>query len=418
MNPTAIRVEHLSKQYDIGVQRTRYNTLRDRLADGMKSLVRRNSAAGKSHIFQALDNVSFEIKRGEVAGIIGRNGAGKSTLLKILSRITEPTTGQAWIHGRVGSLLEVGTGFHPELTGRENVYLNGAIIGMQRTEIARKFDEIVDFAGVEQFIDTPVKRYSSGMYVRLAFAVAAHLETEIVLVDEVLAVGDAAFQKKCLGTMGQAARSGRTVLFVSHNMAAIENLCTSAILLEGGRVIMQGDSHQVIHHYLERVLPSLVENVPLAQRQDRTGNGKIRLTGFRIEDAHGKKLSAVRSGMEVVFVFGYECRDGEKPQAVDIGFSLSHANEELLTVLYSSYVGQTFCPAKKSGEFRCQVPKFPLAPGRYCVGTRLLAGGEEADWLRNWAGYIEVELGDFYGSGSPGFNGPAPILMSGQWSIQ
>jgi len=418
MNPTAIRVENLSKQYEIGAQQTRHNTLRDRLADGVKSLVRWKGAARQSRLFQALEDVSFEIKRGEVAGIIGRNGAGKSTLLKILSRITEPTTGRAWIHGRVGSLLEVGTGFHPELTGRENVYLNGAIIGMQRAEITRKFDAIVDFAGVEKFIDTPVKRYSSGMYVRLAFAVAAHLETEIVLVDEVLAVGDAAFQKKCLGTMDQVARSGRTVLFVSHNMAAIENLCTSAILLEGGRVIMQGDSHRVIHHYLERVLPSLVDNVPLVQRQDRTGNGKIRLTGFRIEDAQGNKLSAVRSGMDVVFVFSYECRDGEKPQAVDIGFSLGHTNDELLTVLYSSYVGQTFCPAKKSGEFRCHVAKFPLAPGRYCVGTRLLASGEEADWLRNWVGYVDVELGDFYGSGSPGFNGPAPVLMSGQWSMQ
>jgi lipopolysaccharide transport system ATP-binding protein len=217
MNPTAIRVENLSKLYEIGAPQVRHNTLRDRLVDGLKSLTRRNGDSAKSGEFWALKDISFDIRRGEVVGIIGRNGAGKSTLLKILSRITEPTTGQAWIHGRVGSLLEVGTGFHPELTGRENIYLNGAIIGMQRAEIARKFDAIVDFAGVERFIDTPVKRYSSGMYVRLAFAVAAHLETEIVLVDEVLAVGDAAFQKKCLGTMNQVARSGRTVVFVSHS---------------------------------------------------------------------------------------------------------------------------------------------------------------------------------------------------------
>ena len=261
--------------YEIGATQGQHNTFRDRLVEGAKSLVLRQAVSAKPTEFWALKDVSFEIKRGEVVGIIGRNGAGKSTLLKILSRITEPTTGLARIHGRVGSLLEVGTGFHPELTGRENIYLNGAILGMQRAEIARKFDAIVDFAGIEKFIDTPVKRYSSGMYVRLAFAVAAHLETEILLVDEVLAVGDAAFQKKCLGTMDQVARSGRTILFVSHNMAAIENLCTSAILLESGSVVMQGDSHRVIHHYLERVLPSLIDNVPLTQRQDRTGNGKI-----------------------------------------------------------------------------------------------------------------------------------------------
>jgi homopolymeric O-antigen transport system ATP-binding protein len=416
MDSVAIRVENLGKRYEIGATQVQHNTLRDRLVDGVKSVVRRGRATGARNSFWALKDISFEIKRGEVIGIIGRNGAGKSTLLKILSRITEPTTGRAWIHGRVGSLLEVGTGFHAELTGRENIFLNGAIIGMQHTEITRKFDAIVDFAGVEKFIDTPVKRYSSGMYVRLAFAVAAHLESEIVLVDEVLAVGDAAFQKKCLGTMDQVARSGRTVLFVSHNMAAIENLCTSAILLEGGSVIMRGDTHRVIHHYLERVLPSLVANVPLAERQDRSGNGKIRLTSFRVEDEHGHQLAAVRSGMEVVFVFGYECRDGEQPRAVDVGFSLGYTNEELLTVLYSSYVGQTFDPEKKSGEFRCRISKFPFAPGRYCVGTRLLENGEEADWLRNWTGYVDVELGDFYGSGSPGFNGPAPYLINGDWS--
>jgi lipopolysaccharide transport system ATP-binding protein len=418
MNSSAIRVEHLSKKYEIGAQQTRHNTLRDRLVDGVKSLTRRNSRASAPTSFWALQDVSFDIQRGEVVGIIGRNGAGKSTLLKILSRITEPTSGQALIRGRVGSLLEVGTGFHPELTGRENIYLNGAIIGMARMEISQKFDAIVDFAGVEKFIDTPVKRYSSGMYVRLAFAVAAHLETEIVLVDEVLAVGDAAFQKKCLGTMNQVAKSGRTVVFVSHNMAAIENLCTSAILMEGGRVVMQGDSHQVIHHYLEHALPSLTETVPLAQREDRSGNGTIRLTSFRVEDIHGNRLPAVSSGMDVTFVFGYECRDAEPPASVDVGFSLSLANEELLTVLYSSYVGQTFAPESKSGEFRCRLPKLPLAAGRYSVGARLLAGGEEADWLRNSVGYVDVELGDFYGSGSPGFNGAAPMLLDGQWSMQ
>src|SRR5256712_2800247 len=238
MSDIAIRVESLRKLYRIGARQERYYTLRDTLTEAvtrpfqkLSSFLSRNGAGSRTpeaSSIWALKDVSFEVKRGEVVGIIGRNGAGKSTLLKILSRITEPTKGRARIHGRVGVLLEVGTGFHPELTGRENIYLNGAILGMKKAEIDRKFDEIVAFAEVEQFIDTAVKHYSSGMYVRLAFAVAAHLEPEILLVDEVLAVGDAAFQKKCLGKIGDVARHGRTVLFVSHNLGAINRLCGSA----------------------------------------------------------------------------------------------------------------------------------------------------------------------------------------------
>ena len=226
MSDIAIRVENLGKMYRIGRAQQRHDTLRDLIVDTAAHIKDWGKRGDKSdETIWALKDVSFEVRRGEVVGIIGRNGAGKSTLLKILSRITEPTTGRAEIHGRVGSLLEVGTGFHPELTGRENIYLNGAILGMRRFEIERRFDEIVAFSEIERFLDTPVKRYSSGMYVRLAFAVAAHLEPEILLVDEVLAVGDAAFQKKCLGKMGNVAETGRTVLFVSHNMAAVSNLC-------------------------------------------------------------------------------------------------------------------------------------------------------------------------------------------------
>ncbi len=213
-------------------------------------MLSRRPARGQTDSIWALKDVHFEVRRGEVVGLIGRNGAGKSTLLKILTGVTEPTEGQAWLKGRIGSLLEVGTGFHPELTGRENIYMNGAVLGMRRAEISRKFDEIVDFAGVERFIDTPVKRYSSGMYVRLAFAVAAHLDPEILLVDEVLAVGDAAFQRKCLGRMGEIAHEGRTVIFVSHNMFSLRNLCSRGILLEGGRLTMDGDMQEVITHYL------------------------------------------------------------------------------------------------------------------------------------------------------------------------
>jgi lipopolysaccharide transport system ATP-binding protein len=251
MSDVAIRAEHLSKQYVIGGQKRHHDTLRDRLTQGLKGFShrRRQDGAGQD-TFWALKDISFEIGRGEVVGVIGRNGAGKSTLLKILSRITEPTKGLVDVYGRVGSLLEVGTGFHPELSGRENIYLNGAMLGMSRQEISRKFDEIVAFAEVEKFIDMPVKRYSSGMYVRLAFAVAAHLEPEILVVDEVLAVGDAAFQKKCLGKMGDVAKEGRTILFVSHDMTNISVLCQSAMLLESGRVKKIGPPQSVIAAYI------------------------------------------------------------------------------------------------------------------------------------------------------------------------
>src|SRR5438270_6833710 len=256
-----IQVEGLGKRYSLRHNRPeRYTTLRDVIADKAKRLFRPNGGGSKLQTpgserpskedFWALRNVSFEVRQGEVVGIIGRNGAGKSTLLKILSRITEPTEGKVTLRGRVASLLEVGTGFHPELTGRENIYLNGAILGMSRAEIRKKFDEIVAFAETEKFLDTPVKRYSSGMYVRLAFAVAAHLEPEILVVDEVLAVGDVAFQKKCLGKMQEVSRGGRTILFVSHQMAAVQNLCQRGILLKDGQIAKSGSIAEVISSYL------------------------------------------------------------------------------------------------------------------------------------------------------------------------
>jgi lipopolysaccharide transport system ATP-binding protein len=284
MSNIAIRIERLSKQYHIGVKQDSYKTLRDTLTDAFVSPFRkagkllRGQATGASELdetFWALKDVSFEIKQGEVVGIIGRNGAGKSTLLKILSRITEPTEGYAEIHGRVGSLLEVGTGFHPELTGRENIYLNGTILGMKKTEIERKFDAIVSFAEVEKFIDTPVKHYSSGMYLRLAFSVAAHLEPEILLVDEVLAVGDAAFQKKCLGKMGDVAKEGRTVLFVSHNMGAIRQLCPICLWLNDGKIDKIGRSEVVIDLYLRSSNKS-VENSVATFEEDKTKEFQLR----------------------------------------------------------------------------------------------------------------------------------------------
>jgi lipopolysaccharide transport system ATP-binding protein len=289
MNDIAISVENLAKQYKIGLANKRHDTLRDYVAGSLRSLLSRTSfgSATKSNrsapceTFWALKDITFKIKKGETVGFIGRNGAGKSTLLKILSRITEPTSGVAKIHGRVASLLEVGTGFHGELSGRENIYLNGAILGMQKREIERKFDEIVDFAEVEKFVDTPVKRYSSGMYLRLAFAVAAHLEPEILIVDEVLAVGDASFQKKCLNKMHTVGKEGRTVLFVSHNLSAVTSLCQRAIWLNQGKVITDGPSQQTVSEYLNSGL------LMMAQQEwpDATvapGNDIVRVRGMRL----------------------------------------------------------------------------------------------------------------------------------------
>src|SRR5579864_5339919 len=287
MTDVAIRCEGLAKQYRIG-ERERYSTLRDAIANAftsprrrLRSATRHSSNSSEDLNFWALKDVSFEIKRGEVLGIIGRNGAGKSTLLKILARITEPTSGYADTWGRVGSLLEVGTGFHPELTGRDNIFLNGAILGMRRFEIARKFDEIVAFAEVEKFIDTPVKRYSSGMYVRLAFAVAAHLEPEILFVDEVLSVGDAAFQKKCLGKLGNVSREGRTIVFVSHNMTALQRLCTRVVWLDHGQVIEAGDAGDIIGHYLQTNAVANLESV-WEDNMTAPGNERVRLRSVRV----------------------------------------------------------------------------------------------------------------------------------------
>jgi lipopolysaccharide transport system ATP-binding protein len=313
MNDITIHAGNLSKQYHIGGPQKKYDTLRDTLTDAFTAPFRRASkllrgqatgAAELDETIWALKDVSFEIKRGEVVGIIGRNGAGKSTLLKILSRITDPTSGFADIRGRVGSLLEVGTGFHDELTGRENVYLNGAILGMKRSEIEAKFDEIVTFAEVERFIDTPVKHYSSGMYLRLAFAVAAHLEPEILLVDEVLAVGDAVFQKKCLSKMEDVGQQGRTVLFVSHNMPAITRLCERTILLDEGRVVQDGPSHQVVSTYLGSGLGTTAarEWPDLTQAP---GNETVRLRAVRVrtEDGQVTDVADIRQpvGIEIEY---------------------------------------------------------------------------------------------------------------------
>ncbi len=356
--------------------------------------------------FWALRDVSFDVQPGEVIGIIGRNGAGKSTLLKLLTRITEPTSGEIVLDGRVASLLEVGTGFHPELTGRENIYMNGTILGMKKREIDGKFDEIVSFSEIEKFIDTPVKRYSSGMYVRLAFAVAAHLEPEILLVDEVLAVGDAAFQKKCVGKMGDVARQGRTVLFVSHNMAAVENLCGRAIWLEGGQVRMAGETGDVVEKYLGES-QAAARCATLRERRDRQGSGRARLVDFYILDEEGRRQNRLRSGDTYRFRLVCELGAGENVLPnVSAGISLFDARGEIIWLVNSHFTHETQRLAPGLTELECRVPDFNVAEGTYWAGLALGIGTTEViDFVAN-AVEIAVEGGDYFGTGSKG----APML--------
>jgi len=302
----AIIVEDLSKKYELGAL-SHETMLRERLVNFFLGSFRKRAA--KNEIIWALKNVSFRIGEREVVGIIGRNGAGKSTLLKVLSKITYPTSGHVHVRGRVASLLEVGTGFHEELTGRENIYLNGSILGMKRKEVEAKLDAILNFAGLERFVDTPIKRYSSGMRLRLGFAVAAHLDPDILIIDEILAVGDAGFQKKCLNAMEDLRSGGRTVLFVSHNMAAVENLCTRAIWIDDGQIRQDGPAHEVIEAYMSTFASSQQATMDLTQVESRRGSGEIRYTGFEILDKNGQPQPVVRSGDSVMFRFHFRAKE-------------------------------------------------------------------------------------------------------------
>ncbi|HYD82298.1 MAG TPA: ABC transporter ATP-binding protein [Paucimonas sp.] len=393
----AIHVENLSKRYFIRHRRQRVNdTLRDELVSLIRHLGRRSDQS-ECEEFWSLKDLSFEIRRGERVGIIGRNGAGKSTLLKLLSRITEPTGGRISIHGRVASLLEVGTGFHPELTGRENIYLNGAILGMRREEIRKKFDEIVAFAEVDQFLDTPVKRYSSGMYVRLAFAIAAHLEPEILIVDEVLAVGDVAFQKKCMAKMSVAGEEGTTVLFVSHNIAAIQSLCSTAMLLNEGSLIAHGAVASVVQQYHE-LTQQLVE-MPLEQRIDRSGNGMIRFMSVTLQDAQGNEIGALHSGQYVRLLFRFTATPGKSLKNVVVAMGIDNDQGERITYLCNEMTDSAFSivPEATAG-FALEIERLPFVQGRYRYTLYCSVDGEVADWIQN-AGSFSVEAGDFYGTG-------------------
>jgi lipopolysaccharide transport system ATP-binding protein len=370
MSDIAIRVENLGKQYRIGTRQRGYKTLRESLVGAFTSPFRRiynsKSEIGnrKSEFIWALKDVSFDVKQSEIIGIIGRNGAGKSTLLKILSRITKPTEGRAEIHGRIGSLLEVGTGFHPELSGRENIYLNGAILGMKKVEIDRKFDEIVAFAEVEKFIDTPVKHYSSGMYVRLAFAVAAHLEPEILLVDEVLAVGDAAFQRKCLGKMGAVAQAGRTILFVSHNMGAIARLCERSLWFDDGGVRLDDVSQEVVNRYQSQHLTAAAEWLrPDAAKID----GDFAFLRVAVMDRSGRPASLLPANEPISVEIRYLVL--RSLSACQIGARVYNSDGIVVMTTTDADTSGTSALSKEPAPYRVMfsIPGYFLAPGMYSI---------------------------------------------------
>jgi len=397
---TVIRAENLGKKYIIGHQKQRYDdSLRDAMthtARGLWQRIRHPLSPNRESVdleeLWALKDINFEVQEGERIGIIGRNGAGKSTLLKILSRITEPTTGKVRIRGRVSSLLEVGTGFHPELTGRENIFLNGAILGMTRQEIKRKFDEIVEFAEMEKFLDTPVKRYSSGMYVRLAFAVAAHLEPEILIVDEVLAVGDAAFQKKCLGKMENVTKEGRTVLFVSHNMAAVQSLCERACLLDSGKMIREGSVQEVVRQYLQSVTST--EVIPIDRRKDRSGDGSVRAVSLRIESADHDKV--IRSSSRLKITIIYRSKEPIRYPKFLVGI-YDYTNTGIF-LLDSDAVGGLSEVLPPEGSVTCVTEAINLTAGLCYVNLAVFKSGVIADYIQ-YAACFDVKAEDVYGSG-------------------
>lgn len=402
MSNVAIRVENLSKLYRIGGKQEKYATLRDTIVDmvaapyrRVRGLLRGEAASGLTEEIWALKDISFEVKHGEVVGIIGRNGAGKSTLLKILSRITEPTTGYADVYGRVGALLEVGTGFHPELTGRENVFLNGAILGMSREDIKRKFDEIVDFAGVEKFIDTPVKHYSSGMGLRLGFAVAAHLEPEILIVDEVLAVGDAEFQKKCLGKMSDVAGEGRTVLFVSHNMAAVQGLCHRGVVLDYGTVRFESSAENAVDHYLKS--RSQLTTQTIESRTDRRGSGRLRFVEVSTADQTGEAIETIFSGQTIYLRMHFRIKSPITSDNLLIAFNVNEHSHTLMN-LNSYDTDHTSCVIESDGYFECEWPNINLAGGTYSCTIYCAIDGIVADWLED-AFELHIVDGDYFGTG-------------------
>jgi lipopolysaccharide transport system ATP-binding protein len=411
----AIRVEHLGKRYPLAGRRNTagYRTLRESVTGGVATLARRlRSRAGTTSDFWALRDVSFEVPPGEVVGIVGRNGAGKSTLLKVLSRITKPSTGRVLLHGRVGSLLEVGTGFHPELTGRENVFLNGSVLGMSRREVARKFDAIVAFAEVEQFLDTPVKRYSSGMYVRLAFAVAAHLEPEILIVDEVLAVGDAAFQKKCLGKMNEVSRGGRTVLVVSHNTAVLASLCTSGVVLDRGAVKEAGPIARCLRAYAGGVLSGL----PAALDLPRDPNKPSQLTRIELAADGGRSTSRFEYGDRLTIRAAFA--SDVPTRSPRLGLVIAADSGERVLNANMHYLPSTGPETPvQAGVISCDLGAVPLMAGKYLISFWFGTHGREHEVLPDVIGFEVVER-DAWGLGRLPPAGASPLWWPAEFRVR
>lgn len=422
MSNPVIQVENLSKYYRLGLigggtlneDINRWIAKMRGKPDPLLKVGEKDHGNRKDGQIWALKDVNLEVNEGEILGIIGRNGAGKSTLLKILSKITAPTEGRVKIKGRIGSLLEVGTGFHPELTGRENIYLNGTILGMTHTEVSSKLEEIVEFAEMGRFIDTPVKRYSSGMRVRLAFAVAAHLEPEILVIDEVLAVGDAAFQKKCLGKMKDVSEGGRTVFFVSHNMSSIEKLCSRVMILNGGKVFADTGSHDALSLYFNSIMPP--PELALSSRTDRRGNGTVKILSIQFIGPEGETLERIRTGQDVIFRFGFNSKV-KVIKSLDFGFTVRHEFESVLfrnRTIESGLELPSLFP--KEGFLDCYIPNFPLTEGVYSFGFRLLVDGVESDYIVGaYAAQFEVVEGDYYKTGK--CTSHAPVLIKHTWQI-
>ncbi len=410
--PFAIKADNLGKRYILNQRHSGQRALRDALLN-FGSRASRQSSIDE---LWALRDVSFRVEPGEVVGIIGRNGAGKSTLLKVLSRITEPTTGRVEIYGRVGSLLEVGTGFHPELSGRENIFLNGAILGMRRAEIIKRFDEMIAFAGVERFVDTPVKRYSSGMFLRLAFAVAAHLDPEILIVDEVLAVGDAAFQQKCLNKMGDVARAGRTVLFVSHNMPAIKHLCQRAIVLSSGSVAFDGSADNAVGVYLSTTLGS-ADRANVGLRLVNQTPDKERLfevTEIEVLNEKGELKPALSTGDYARFRISWRANEAVRNAGVELGV---YTLEGVPLIQYSTRPVTRVDVSINAGEnaIECEFPQFPLAAGQYYLSVGLTRPMLEWLYRDDQFALLTVEPGDVFASGTPVVSSRALLVVPHRW---
>jgi lipopolysaccharide transport system ATP-binding protein len=413
-----IRVRGLSKRYRVG-QRAGYGSLRESIASKFRVprlLNAQNHKSGgdaKLHIW-ALHDVSFDVAPGEILGLIGSNGAGKSTLLKILSRITAPTSGQVKLYGRVGSLLEVGTGFHPELSGRDNIFLNGAILGMQRAEIVSRFDEIVDFSGIEKFIDTPVKRYSSGMYVRLAFAVAAHLQPEIMLIDEVLAVGDAEFQKRCLGKMGDVARAGRTVVFISHNMAAIESLCDRCLLLQGGEIKASGSSDGVISDYMASMMRRESGMASLTGHPGRTSGSDHSMISITLASDGAEPVSGVRMGATLSIKVAFS---STRPISPVLGVVIKNSHGVRVFGVNNRFIGgYRFEKRVGSGVITCTVNSLPLMSGAYSFDLYFGDASHDIDVVYD-ATSIEVLPADVFGTGDLPPSGSGVVYLPASFAL-